>query len=157
MTSCNAAELLYRLVPVRPWRALLIRVHFERCPRCQKELAGAAEVRSLLAQEADCQLTQPLWEDISRSLAAGDQVTAEKPRPLPASRPWAWAAAGIVLAVLAGYWALRDFRPMKVAPGAGTPARFELEYVRVGGRPAEAYVYQPQGSDMIIVWAGKAN
>jgi len=157
MTSCSAAELLYRLVPVKPWRALLIRVHFEDCPRCQKELAGAAEVRSLLVHEADCQLTQPLWEDISRSLASGDSLAAEKPRPMPVSRPWAWAAAGIVLAVLAGYWILRDFRPAGVGPGAAVPARFELEYVRVGGQPAEAYVYQPRGSDMTIVWAGKAN
>jgi hypothetical protein len=35
------------------------------------------------------------------------------------------------------------------------PVRFELEYIRVGGQPANAVVYQPQGSDIIIVWAGK--
>jgi len=157
MTSCRVADLFYRLVPVKPWRAFLIRTHFERCPRCQKELISAAEVRSLLVQAADFHKMQPLWEAVSRSLASGDSLAAEKPRPMPVSRPWAWAAAGIVLAVLAGYWILRDFRPAGVGPGAAVPARFELEYVRVGGQPAEAYVYQPRGSDMTIVWAGKAN
>ena len=29
-------------------------------------------------------------------------------------------------------------------------------YIRVGGQPAGAYIYQPQGADIIIVWAEKA-
>jgi len=157
MTSCNAANLLYRLVPVKPWRALLIRVHFDRCPGCQKELAGAAEARSLFVQEADFRPADALWRGIARSLAESDDKTAERPGIVLSDRMWRWAAAGIVIAFLAGYWAWKDFRPAGAPSVAAVSARFELEYVRVGGRPADAYVYQPQGSDIIIVWAGKAN
>jgi hypothetical protein len=157
MISCSAANLLYRLVPVKPWRALLIRAHFECCPRCQKELAGAAEARSLFVQESDSRPSESLWQGIARSLAESDNRPADRPQRVFGSRVWRWAAAGIVVVFLAGYWAWKDFRPDGVPPMAASPARFELEYVRVDGRPADAYVYQPQGSDIIIVWAGKAN
>lgn len=157
MSSCKVVSFLYRLVPVRLWRAFLIRAHFEGCPHCQQELASAAEARSLFVQESDLNLACPLWGDIARSLAARDDEAAEKSGVLPGRRlgRWAWAAAGIVLVLLAGYWAWKGFRPDGRSPMPTAPVRFELEYVRVGGQPADAYVYQPQGSDIIIVWAGK--
>ena len=157
MISCNAADFLYRLLPLMPWRAFLIRVHFDRCPHCQKQLAGAAEARSLFVQEADSRPGAALWQGIGRALAEEDKRTAEKPVPVSGSRMWRWAAAGVVLVVLAGYWAWKDNRPDGVPVAAAASARFELEYVRVGGQPADAYVYQSQGSDIVIVWAGKAN
>jgi hypothetical protein len=33
--------------------------------------------------------------------------------------------------------------------------RFEINYINVGGAPAQAFIYRPQGSDMIVVWAEK--
>jgi hypothetical protein len=59
--------------------------------------------------------------------------------------------------LVTGFLLLKGFRPGGASPTAAVPARFELEYVRVGGQPANAVVYQPQGSDMIIVWAGTNN
>jgi hypothetical protein len=155
MSSCKVVSFLYSLVPERLWRAFLIRVHFERCPHCQKKLASAAEARSLFVQEADIRPVHPLWGDIARSLAARDDEPAERSGSLFGRRLWRWAAAGIVLVLLAGYWAWKGFRPDGRSPMPTAPVRFELEYVRVGGQPADAYVYQPQGSDLIIVWAGK--
>ncbi|OGD22839.1 MAG: hypothetical protein A2W03_03660 [Candidatus Aminicenantes bacterium RBG_16_63_16] len=157
MISCNAADFLYRLLPVKPWRGFLIRVHFDRCPHCQKQLAGAAEARTLFVQEADFRPGVALWQGIAGSLAEEDGATPEKPVLAAGSRIWRWAAAGIIVAFMVGYWAWKDNRPDGVPVAASASARFELEYVRVGGQPADAYVYQPQGSDMIIVWAGKAN
>ncbi len=155
MFSCNAADRLYRLVPLRPWRAWLTSAHFERCPACQKQLASAAEARSLFVQESDSQRSESLWDGVARTLAESDNRPSVKPQPGFHSRAWRWAAAGIVLVVLAGYWVRKDFRPEGVP--ASAPARFELDYVRVGGLPADAYIYEPQGSDIVIVWAGKPN
>jgi hypothetical protein len=68
-----------------------------------------------------------------------------------------WAVAAIFLLIfIAGFLLFKDFRSENVSSAAAVPARFELEYVRVGGQPANTVVYQPQGSDMIIVWAGKS-
>jgi hypothetical protein len=154
MLSCNAADRLYRSVPVKSWRAFLIRVHFERCPACQEALAGAEEARSLFAQKTDFRASEAFWRRIARSLAEPDEKTL-RGSSRTARRPvWQWAAAGVVVALLAGYWVFRDFRPDGLPAAASASARFELEYVRVGGLPADAYVYQPQGSDIVIVWAG---
>jgi hypothetical protein len=72
-------------------------------------------------------------------------------------RHWGWAVAtAFLLVLIAGFLLLKDFRPDRAASAAVVPARFELEYVLVGGQPANTVVYQPQGSDMIIVWAGKS-
>ena len=157
MLSCNAADLMYRIVPLKAWRAFLIRVHFERCPSCRAQLIGEAEARSLFVQEADVRAAGGLWPRVARSLAESANMTAAGSRALAGGRAWRWAAAAVVVTVLAGYWAFRDFRPAGVPSVAAAPASFALEYVRVGGQPADAFIYQPQGSDMVIVWAGKAN
>ena len=154
MLSCNAADRLYRFVPVKSWRAFLIRVHFERCPDCQEALVGAAEVRTLFAQNTDFRASEALWRRVGRSLAEPDERSPRRSSRTARRPVWQWAAAGAVVAFLAGYWVFRDFRPDGLPASASSPARFELEYVRVGGLPANAYVYQPQGSDMVMVWAG---
>jgi hypothetical protein len=154
MLSCNAADFLYRSVPVRAGRAFLVRFHFERCPSCRKQLGGAAEARSLLAQNADFRASEALWQRVARSLAEPDEKSLRRSSRTARRPVWQWAAAGVVVALLAGYWVFRDFRPGGVPAAASAPARFELEYVRVGGLPANAYVYQPQGSDTVMVWAG---
>ncbi len=154
MLSCNAADRLYRSFPVKPWRAFIIRVHFERCPACQESLAGAEEARALFVRETGRRPSEALWRRVARSLEETDENTL-RGSSRTARRPvWQWAAAGVVVALLAGYWVFRDFRPDGLPGSASSPVRFELEYVRVGGLPANAYVYQPQGSDMVMVWAG---
>jgi hypothetical protein len=73
-------------------------------------------------------------------------------------RRWGWAVATAFLVVLiTGFLLLKNFRPEGTASTAALPARFALDYVRIGGQPADAVVYHPQGSDMIIVWAGTNN
>jgi hypothetical protein len=53
-------------------------------------------------------------------------------------------------------WLLRGVQTVAVRTDDARPAgRFEINYINVDGAPAQAYIYQPQGSDMIIVWAGK--
>jgi hypothetical protein len=62
----------------------------------------------------------------------------------------------LVLAVT-GFWLLKDARKEAPVSVGNRPAdRFELDYIRVGGQPAGAYIYQPQGAEIIIVWAEKA-
>jgi hypothetical protein len=58
-----------------------------------------------------------------------------------------------------GLWLLRRDSRISGLPASNLPGpdRFELEYVRIGGETANAYVYQPQNSDMVLVWAGKSS
>lgn len=159
MSLCKTVEIFNALVPWKPWRGLLIRLHIEKCPRCQAVLASREAVGPLLVQERGVDIGRPLWTGVESALRedSGRERMRERPDQLPAVRRWGWAVtAGFLLVLIAGFLLLKDFRPEDAVSAAAVPARFELEYVRVGGQAANAVVYQPQGSDMIIVWAGKS-
>ena len=159
MFHCKTVEIFYALVPLQPWRDLLIRRHIEKCPRCQAGLASREAVGSLLVQEMDVNIGRALWTGVEAALVgdSGGERMKDRAVPLPVMRRWGWAVATAFLVVLiTGFLLLKDFRPGGTASAAAVPVRFELEYVRVGGQPANAVVYKPQGSDMIIVWAGKS-
>jgi hypothetical protein len=87
---------------------------------------------------------------------AADQAPAGHGNP---AKLWRWASSAAMLLVLAvaGFWLLRQAgKEVPVADRIRSPERFELDYIRVSGQPAGAYIYQPQGADIIIVWAEKA-
>jgi hypothetical protein len=158
MSSCKTVELFYALVPLKPWRDLLIRRHVEKCPRCLAGLASREAAGSLLVQESRVNISRPLWAEVESALVGdlGGERIKDRAVQLPVMRRWGWAVATAFLIVLVtGFWLLKDFRSEGMSSSAAVPARLELEYVRVGGQPANTVVYQPQGSDIIIVWAGK--
>jgi hypothetical protein len=87
------------------------------------------------------------------------RIAAERDRPagLPeesrvaAAGAWQIAAVAALALVIAvtGFWVLRETETEAAPP----PGRFEISYVNVGGAPAQTFVYQPQGSDTVFVWA----
>jgi hypothetical protein len=150
------ADLFFGLFPIRIWRDFLIGLHIGKCPRCQSRLVSREEARALLVRAGDLSgAAQNLWPGIRSA------IRKEKSVRLPArvrtgwKWGWAWGAAA-VLAGVTGFWLLRSSGVPKLSLSNATgPDRFELEYVRVGGETANAYVYQPRDSDMVLVWAEK--
>jgi hypothetical protein len=158
MSRCKTVSFFYTLIPLRSWRAFLVRRHVESCAHCQASLASRAETRPLFVQERTLDIGRTLWAAVEPGLRDGtiDPTRTVGRRAAAGFRPRRWAfAAALLLVLVTGYWLLKDFRPETVSAADGTPARFELAYVRVDGRPADVVIYQPQKSDMIIVWAGK--
>jgi hypothetical protein len=158
MSRCKTVSFFYALIPVNRWRDLLIRRHIDGCARCQAGLASRAESRSLFVQEGTAGIGRTLWTAVESGLAdvtSGSRTTIE-PRAPAALRTRRWAVtAALLLALVTGYWILKDFQPEAVSPAAAAPSRFEIEYIRIDGQPADVVIYQPQGVDMIIIWAGK--
>ncbi len=158
MSRCRTADFFYALIPLNRWRSWLIRRHVEGCAHCQSRLVSRAESRSLFVQEETEGIERAIWAAVETELTAKarTQKRTTDGRSTGIFHPQRWAVAAALLLVLAtGYWILRDFRPEAVSVGSAASARFELAYARVDGKPASVVIYQPQGSDMIIVWAGK--
>lgn len=158
MSRCKTVDFFYALIPSSRWRGFLIHRHIEGCARCQASLASRAESRVLLVPEGPSGIEKTLWAAVEAELAAEpDRPTKREKRWAAAIlRPQRWAAAAALLLVLAtGYWLLKDFQPEAMSAASAAPARFELAYALVDGQPADVVIYQPQDSDMIIVWAGK--
>jgi hypothetical protein len=157
MRPCKMVEFLYEAVPIGAWRAFLVRRHMDVCPACLKKLLSLDEARSLLVSP----MKPEECLGLRRRLLGVREKSAPDPRAAGRMGPgwfWKWASGAAMLFALAaaGFWLLRDSgREIPVADKIGPPERFELDYIRVGGQPASAYVYQPQGTEMIIVWAEK--
>jgi hypothetical protein len=146
---CRTADLLYAALPLRPFRDWLIRSHMEGCPRCQARLLSREEARGLLVAPDRVGDPRDLWPRIA---ARGERPgrVPEAPR-VAAGAAWQLAAVAALALVIAvtGFWVLRETE----TPAAAAPDRFEISYVNVGGAPAQTFVYQPQGSDTVFVWA----
>jgi hypothetical protein len=126
----------------------------ERCPRCQARLVGPEEARGLLVMPGRLGDPEALW----RRFLVETACAAAAPEPEPARAGLAWRlAAGVAMAVVvavAGFWLLREVeRPGFDALAVAPADRFEIDYVNVGGERAQTFVYQPQGTDTVFIWA----
>lgn len=156
MAYCKTVDFLYAALPLRPLRDFLIRTHMDGCPRCQARLLSRAEARGLFVAPGEIGDTERLWSRISSRVAPG--VREPYRQPAPAGAGWRWATASALAAVVAvtGFWLLRQVEgPGFDARSVGPADRFQIDYVNVGGAPAQTFVYQPQGTDTVFVWAGK--
>lgn len=155
MDICGLVDILDRFIPSDALRGRIVAGHRERCPRCQARLASRDEVRRLLVKPEDVAPASSLWPAVRRAIARDERERLPAPGFV-----WKRAAALAATALLAvlGLWMLKSGVSVRTAPGAAAAAQsgtFKLNYVRVGGEPATAYIYQPQGADFVVVWAGK--
>jgi len=155
MRLCNILEVLFKVVPVRPWQSFLIRRHMERCPACRVRLAGREEARRVLFSEDDMRGLGSFWPLVKTRLAS----------PVSPPAPDAWvrgqrarlaaAAATLVLAFVLGVLFFRGFTVEKAAPLRPAEEKFEVDYVKVGGQPADSFIVKSREPRMNLVWAGK--
>jgi len=147
---------LDRLVPLKVWRGYLIEWHRDRCPRCQAGLAGREEARRLLVRAEDIASGLDLWPRARKAIAGG----AGTLKPAAAAPRLIWrialSYAGAVLLAVFVLWFFRSGISVRTGPAAASQdSRIRINYLRVGGEPATAYIYQPSGTDLVVVWAGK--
>jgi hypothetical protein len=156
MDFCKTVDRLYAALPLRPLRDWLIRGHVEKCPRCQARLLSREEAKGLLVVPTQVGDSNALWRRISGE--DGRVAALPEMRPSRGSLAWRWAAAAAMVAVVVvtGFWLLREIERPGFDSQAIAPAdRFQIDYVNVGGAPAQTFVYQPQGTDTVFVWASR--
>jgi hypothetical protein len=156
MAFCKMVDVIYAALPLRLLRAFLIRSHMESCPRCQARLLSRAEAGKLFVASDRVGMSEALWERISSQAGRGTLVPEVLPAPAGAGWRWATAAATAAVVAVTGFWLLREVEKPGFGPGfVGAADRFQIDYVNVGGAPAQTFVYQPQGTDTVFVWATK--
>ncbi|MFQ6109717.1 MAG: hypothetical protein ACE5L7_09235 [Candidatus Aminicenantales bacterium] len=154
MLRCEIVDFLFKAFPLKVWQDFLIRRHIQKCPVCQAGLASAGEVRPFLIQEDEVGGEENFWLRIKTGL----QKEKRRGRRFLQPRPrWVWMMriAGLIAAVVLGVWLYSVFSSPERPAEEKEEARFKINYIRVENKPAQAYVYWPQGKNMIIVWAEK--
>jgi len=157
MLRCRLIDLFYSILPLKIWRDFLIRGHIEQCPFCQAKLTSREAARSLMMTEDHVSLEDSLWPQVQAGVVSSKGGRARENRLLSQKRwRWAAAAAGLFIAGLASFWLLKGYRTEDMANGGKSPDRFRINYIKIEDKPAQAYLYQPGESDLIIIWVQKS-
>jgi hypothetical protein len=158
MLPCKMVDFLYAVLPLKMWRGFLLRRHIERCPFCREKLAGREAVKSLMVTDDNLGPRPSFWPQVKTRLVSLEEDRL-KGKPLLGQKRWRWAAqaAALLIIGLASFLLLKDFRPEKMGTGQEASSRFRINYLKVEDKPAQAYLYQPSESNLIIIWVGKSS
>jgi hypothetical protein len=124
----------------------------ERCSDCQKTLISREDVQGMTIQEIQCETTEVVWDVFEEKLKEARTDTRQAIRP---RWNWAYGIAVALVSVSLVIWFILSpqFRESQVEESLN--GRFRINYIQVENKAAQAYVYQPQDSYMILVWAQK--
>lgn len=151
MFRCRMVNFLFSIFPLKIWQDFLLQKHIQDCPACQENLASLEETKSLLVQEGEAEGRESIWPKVKV------QLTKEKRKEKLFRLPrWGWAvgAACLLIAIFLGVWFYQLAPPGKT-PEEGITSPLQIKYIRIYDQPARTFFFQPQDSNMIIVWAEK--
>jgi len=152
MFQCKIINLFFSILPLNAWRDFLIRTHIQKCPQCQNDIASLDEAKLFLIQEGEVGDMEGLWPAVKARLS----VSGRKKRHLSWPR-WRWAAGAVavVVAIVVGFWfystSLQNIGPRE----ENMVGKLQINYMKIEKKPAQTYVYWPQGIEMVLVWAEK--
>ena len=151
MFRCQIVNFLFTIFPFKIWQDFLLQKHIQKCPACQENLASLEEIKSLLIQGEDVEGLESLWPKVNAQLTK--QKRKERFFRVP-RLAWAVGAAILLLAIVLGIWFYQLAPPGKI-PEEDITSPFQIKYIRIYDQPARTYIFQPQDSNMIIIWAEK--
>ncbi|TET74005.1 MAG: hypothetical protein E3J56_03235 [Candidatus Aminicenantes bacterium] len=152
MFRCKIINIFFSFFPFKRWQDFLIRHHIQECPACRNKLASAKKVRVLLIQEGEAENFADLWPGVRKKLTEKEQ---EERDSFWFRWRWAFRSAGLFAVIAAGILIYTlSIREMGTSM-ENMAERFQINYIKVENKPARAFLFQPQGSEMIIVWAEK--
>ena len=152
MFRCKIINFLFLVFPIKPWQSFLIRHHIQKCHFCQAKLASGEEVKSFLIQEDEVGNLEGLWPAVREGFGKEKE---KKRRVIKPRWKWAVGTACLVVAIAVAIWLYRPFTLDEVPSDENIVERFQINYIKVGEKPARAFLFQPQDSNMIIVWVEK--
>jgi hypothetical protein len=143
--------LIVALIPIPAWQDRRLDRHVRICPHCRARLAGRAEVKALLFREDEIGEIPDFWPRVKAAVESRETSGFAISRPSRGKRLRILAAAlgAVVLLLIVG----RLMRRPGSSPAGETA--FRLHEIHIDDRPARAYLFQPQDSNMVFIWAEK--
>lgn len=153
MNACRIVDFLSRMPLIRPWTGRIVERHLEKCRACAALLLSRDKAKSLLVDAAWAGRLEPIRIDAA---SASLPVASRRRRRMAGRLSWfpALSGAAAVLALVVSGFLMLDRLPTPAENGP--PAAddgFRISYIKIGGEPANAFIFQPRESDMVIVWA----
>ncbi len=152
MAHLRMIRILWRLLPFDSRASGRLRGHIERCEKCRLSLASPEEARAATLAKDKLPEARDFWPRLYSALK-NEQPAGRGPSAAPRRR-WAFAAAGVLIAVLGGLLIIRA--PLRRPPD-GPLVKLRIDSVTIYGQPAQAFLFQTQDSDSTFVWVEKQN
>lgn len=152
MLRCKIFDFFFFVFPLKSWQDFLIRRHFQKCPVCQEKLTSMEEAKSFLIQESEVESLEVSWPAIRGKLS--EEKRKDKHVFWPRLK-WIAGAATLCAAIVIGIWLYLVYTPDKGPSEEDLGERFQINYIKIGDKPARAFLFYPHDSNMIIVWAEK--
>jgi len=165
---CKVYKILYAILPLKKWRSVLIRGHFERCPSCSAEMDGLNKGAGVFFRPGWIQETRNLWPRVRRGIFSFENRPEEFCPDIHAARfrvkKWRLAAAFSALFVLGviGFFFLGHHERNVLAPElvplqapAAMAPRIQVISVELKGKRAKAYIYQTPTASFIWIAPAK--
>ena len=151
MIRCKIINLLFRVFPLRAFQGFLIKNHHEKCPDCQNSLAKIEETRLIVVKEQKSGEQVSLWPGIREKICENSEEKIKTPFIL--QWKWALSAASLTVFILTGFLYLNRTKSTEMAFQQDLNESLQINFLKVREQPAEPFLYEPQDSEMIIVWA----
>ncbi len=152
---CLFFKFLFWLVPFQGFRALVLRIHFDRCIRCQEEYEIEDLTKDILTVPDWINAEPSLWPQVKhKMIPMGDEKT-KKRKKLHFKTKWYWAAATLFIAaaVVLIVWTQQNGNKRILFEEALVTQEIPQVTIRnaeVNGKKATSYVYQTQ--EISFIW-----
>ncbi len=146
---CLFFKFLFWLFPFRGFRALVLRIHIDRCSRCQKEYEIEDLTKDILTVPDWIEKEPSLWPQVNRKMVTlGDEKTKKRKKPY-SKTTWYWAAATLfiaaaVLLIVWNYQSEINRIPFEEVAVTQEFPQVTIKHAEVNGKKATSYVYQTQ-------------
>jgi len=153
--KCVTTKALYRLVPLRVFRAFLIRHHFSICPSCIDRM----DVEPLIAREIH-DLWNPAapeedaWREIHDHLESHPKAPTKSLPSRGRARRLVWTLTAALVVAFLLLLPLIDTSPGSPRPVPSQDTRISIRTIKIRGHNADRFVYQPRNEkNSLYIWA----
>ncbi len=153
MFRCKFIQFLLSIIPLKIWQDFLIRSHVYKCDECKSQLASPDDVKALLYQESDVENFREIWPHIKEGIS---EKKMGRKAFFPFRLKWILATASFMSLIIAGILFYSIFIRNTGLTEQDQGGKFQINSIRVNNEPATPFLYQPQDSEMIIIWAEKS-
>lgn len=152
MRKTRWIEILIGMMPIKLVQDYLIRRFLMTDETYQRKLAGLEEVRGVLIDSGELMDMISLWPKVRNELRSGIETRSPGIR---AGWKWALQGLGLCLVLVLGIWIIRHSQPERTPAAASSPGNFQIQSIRLENKPATTFLFQPNDSKFIMVWAEK--
>jgi len=152
MQKTKLVEFLVWVLPIKSIQDYLIRRYLLTDEVYSRKIAGLDEVRGILMDSGELKEIPSLWPKVRNELRSYREPRSSGMR---SGLRWAIQGLGLCLVLVLGIWMIRHPQSERSSTAEAHTGSFQVQSIRLENKPATAFLFRPNDSKFIMVWAEK--